>query len=84
MKKNDLFGIRVKDKDSIFKIAAKKRQELNILAAKMPTKGDKNLKKLKNLKKELSQVLTLLREREIIDEEKGKTGMDKNETKGVQ
>ena len=43
-----------------------KKLELMKLLSNKASKGDKNLKKGRNLKKEIAQILTLVREMELI------------------
>lgn len=46
-----------------------KKLELMKLLSNKASKGDKNLKKGRNLKKEIAQILTIIKEKEIIGKE---------------
>jgi ribosomal protein L29 len=50
----------------------KKRQESIMADAKMRTGQEKKIKKVKNLKREIAQVLTIIREKQILEQEERK------------
>ena len=50
------------------KVAEKKLELMKLLSNKV-SKGDKNVKKGRNLKKEIAQILTMINEKEIIGKE---------------
>ena len=50
------------------KVAEKKLELMKLLSNKV-SKGDKNVKKGRNLKKEIAQILTMINEKEIIRKE---------------
>jgi len=70
MKKKDLTELRVKEIKEIKEILSKKKLELDTLYSKLVSGGEKNLKKGKNLKKDIAQILTIIKEKEIIGEMK--------------
>jgi ribosomal protein L29 len=72
MKKKDLQTARNKKVSELKKLVLKKRQEVEVLQAKVKAGQEKNLKKAKNLRKEIAQLLTLIREKEIIKKEERK------------
>lgn len=69
MKRNDLIKLREKTKEELKGLAEVKKLEFMKVEANIKAKREKNLKKAKILRHELSQVLTILRERELMDEE---------------
>jgi ribosomal protein L29 len=77
MKKNDFKSLKTKKVDELKKTVSAKKLELLKLLSNKVSKGDKNLKKGRNLKKEIAQILTLIGEMEII----GKLETKKEETK---
>jgi len=79
MKKKDLQDLRNKKMIDLNKIVAKKRQESILAHAKMKTGQEKKIKKVKNLRREIAQVLTIIREKQILEKEEKKE--TKNNTK---
>lgn len=67
MKKSGLSKFRSKSIKDLEKIVADKRLELIRTKADIISAREKNLKKSKTLRRELSQILTLLREKKIIE-----------------
>jgi ribosomal protein L29 len=67
MKSNNLKDLRKKDFEELRKIAGEKRVEKQNAKAAIKVGSEKNLKKVRHLKKELSQLLTVIREKEIIE-----------------
>ena len=67
MKKKDLQTLREKNIDELTKIVDKKKVEFNKAQAKITTANEKNLKKPKNLRHEISQILSIIRERELME-----------------
>ncbi len=65
MKKKGLKDLRVKEIDELKKLVSEKRKETSVIYAKVKTGQEKNLKKVKGLKKEIAQILTIIREKEI-------------------
>ena len=79
MKKKDLQDLRNNKVVELEKIVAKKRQESVLTNAKMKTGQEKKVKKVKNLRREIAQILTIIREKQILEEEEKKES--KNNTK---
>ncbi len=59
----------MKKTEDLRKIVSEKKLELMKLLSNKASKGDKNLKKGRNLKKEIAQILTIIKEKEIIGKE---------------
>ena len=75
MKKRELQSLATKTKEELKKLADEKELELLKVVANLKASKEKNLKKAKNVKRDLAQVMTKLREKEIIqEEEQGKGG----------
>jgi ribosomal protein L29 len=72
MKKKDLQVARNKKVSELKKLVSKKKQEVEVLQAKVKAGQEKNLKKAKNIRIEIAQLLTLIREKEIIKKEEKK------------
>lgn len=66
MKRNDFKSLKTKKVEELKKIVSEKKLELLKLLSNKVSKGDKNLMKGRNLKKEIAQILTLVKEMEII------------------
>ena len=76
MKKKDLIGLRNKHISELKKTVDNKRAEFYNSYASLKASGEKNVKKSKNLRHEISQILTIIREKEIVEEiekEKGRS-----------
>ena len=76
MKKKDLKDLRTKKIAELDKLVIKKKQESVMASAKMKTGQEKKIKKVKNLKHEIAQILTIIREKQILEkkeEEESKT-----------
>ncbi len=71
MKKKELTNLLTKDVEYLTELIAKKRIEFTKTKAEMKVSKEKNLKKTKNLRRDLAQLLTILKEKEIIQKEKG-------------
>lgn len=65
MKTNDLKSLKIKKPLELKKILVIKRGELLKLVSKKVAGGEKNLKKSRNLRKEIAQILTIIKEKEI-------------------
>lgn len=65
MKKNDYKNIKTKNTEDLKKMVSEKKLELMKLLSNKVSKADKNLKKGRNLKKEIAQILTLVREKKL-------------------
>ena len=62
MKKKDKEVIRTKDIGEVKKTLAERKAELKKVIAEVYGGKEKNLKKAKNLRREIAQILTILRE----------------------
>lgn len=69
MKKKELQTMRNKTKKELAELASEKANELEKAVVELKVSKEKDLKKAKNTRKELSQLLTLVREKEILEEE---------------
>jgi ribosomal protein L29 len=67
MKKKDLAELRLKEIKEIENLLSKKKLELMVLISKLTAGGEKNLKKGRNLKKEIAQILTIIKEKKLIE-----------------
>jgi len=67
MKKKEIQDLRGKTQAELKKKAEDKRLELSKIVANLKASKEKNLKKAKNLRRELAQILTVLREKEILE-----------------
>lgn len=65
MKRKDFITLRARKIEELAKIVSEKKRDLELLLLKASSGGEKNLKKGKNLKKEIAQILTLIKEKEI-------------------
>ena len=72
MKKKDLANLKGKKEGELVKLVDDKRKELVVTHAKVKAGQEKNLKKVKSLKKDVAQILTILRELNIKEEEEKK------------
>ena len=81
MKKKELTNLLTKDVEYLTDLVAKKRIEFIKIKAEMKVSKEKNLKKTKNLRRDLAQVLTILKEKEIFQKEKSNT--EKEDTKSI-
>ncbi len=78
MKKKEFQEIRNKKIAELEKLVSKRKQEVIGLQAKVKAGQEKNLKKAKNLRREIAQILTLIREKEILEKvEKKEVKKDK-------
>jgi ribosomal protein L29 len=69
MKRNMLRDLRSKKLTDLEKMASEKRAEVDKARAEMKASKEQNLRKVKNLRRDLAQILTVVREKEIINEE---------------
>lgn len=69
MKKKDLTDLRNKKTSELEKLLAKKRHELINANAKIKAGQEKNLKKAKNIRRDVAQILTIIREKKLLKEE---------------
>ena len=66
MKKTELKNLKTKKLEELKKLGKDKKLEIAKTLAKIAAGQEKNLKKAKNLKKELAQTLTFIKEMEIM------------------
>lgn len=76
MKRKEFNDLRSKEIKELIKKAEALRLDIAKTKAEMKTSNEKNLKKVKFLRKDLSQVLTIIREKDIIMSEE-KTEVEK-------
>ncbi len=67
MKKKDLQELRKKEIPELKNLAEEKRLEIERVRAEIVSGREKNLKKVKNLRRDLAQILTLIKEKEILE-----------------
>ncbi len=66
MKKKDFQELKNREISKLVEIVAEKRKELARISVKITAGEEKNLKKAKDLRRELARILTLIREKEIV------------------
>lgn len=69
MKKKNIDDLRLKKTEELKKLVMEKKKELSLFTSEMVLQKEKNVKKGKLLKKEIAQMLTLLREKDIAGKE---------------
>lgn len=69
MKKKDLKNLRDKSKNELKATVYKRKNELVATYAKIKAGQETNLKKAKNLRRDIAQILTVIREKETSEEE---------------
>ena len=69
MKKKDLTDLRNKKINELEKLLSKKRNELINTYAKIKAGQEKDLKKAKNIRRDVAQILTIIREKELLKKE---------------
>lgn len=72
MKKRELQGLRAKEAAELKKLLSEKKVEWVKARADLKASKEKNLKKAKNLSKEIAQISTIIREKEIAAKEVNK------------
>jgi ribosomal protein L29 len=72
VKKKDFKDIKTKEVDELKKMIDSKRGELAKTVPNLKAGREKNLKKAKNLKREIAQILSLISEKEIMKKEEAK------------
>ena len=70
MKKEELTNLRTKTISELVKMSVERKNEAEVVYAKIKVGQEKNVKKAFNLRKELAQILTILREKEITEQAK--------------
>jgi ribosomal protein L29 len=72
MKKTERTSLKSKEVKVLKGEVVAKKVDLAKFTAKMFAGGEKNLKKGRNLKKEIAQILTVINEKEIVEKESKK------------
>ena len=81
MKKSELKKMREKKATKLNEVVVKKRLELLKVRADIKASRESNLKSAKNLRREIAQLLTLIREQELVEEAIGKKMEKKSNSK---
>ena len=81
MKRKDLSKLKEKSQKELIKLASDKKTEILKVIANIAAGREKNLKKASNLKRDHAQILTIIREKELI--EKSSTSKKEKSTKGI-
>lgn len=74
MKKKDLYKFREKSGSELKKVLRDKKLELLRVSVNIKASKEKNLKKAYNLKRDIAQLKTIKKEKELIDKEKKAKG----------
>ena len=69
MKKKDLVSLREKDIDTLKTQVVEKKKEEELTLVRIYAGQEKNLKKAFLIRREIAQILTIIREKEIIENE---------------
>ena len=77
MKKKDLQSLRSKSIKELRKMAFDKKLEASEAFVKIKSGQEKNLKKVKNLRTDIAQILTAIKEKEIMDKKEPGKETDK-------
>jgi ribosomal protein L29 len=72
MKKKDFKDLNAKETKDLVKMVVAKKDDLAKIIPNLKAGKEKNLKKSKNLKKEIAQLLTLIQEKEVMKKETAK------------
>lgn len=70
MKKIELGSVRKQTAEQILKLVEEKKSQLLAKRSELANGKEKNLKAVKNIMKDVSRLLTVLREKEIIEDKK--------------
>ena len=71
MKVKELQSLRTKQISELTKIVSEKKNEAGIAYAKIKAGQEKNVSRVKNLRHDIAQILTLIREKQILEKEQG-------------
>ena len=71
MKRKNLMEYRSKKSEDLLKLVDQKKMELALNSAKTKIGKEKNTSKLKVIRRDIAQILTVVREKEIIAKEGG-------------
>jgi ribosomal protein L29 len=77
MKKKDLKSLRTKPVKDLQKMISEKKKEASDTYLKIKSGQEKNLKKVNNLRTDISQILTVIKEKEILEKENEMKGENK-------
>ncbi|MBI2066300.1 50S ribosomal protein L29 [Candidatus Woesebacteria bacterium] len=69
MKRKDLVDLKIKEVEDLNKVLGDKKAQLEKVMVNIRAGKEKNLKSAKNLKRDISQILTIVREKEIGEKE---------------
>jgi ribosomal protein L29 len=83
MKKKEINNLRSKKVKELIKMLNKKRTEAMQIKAKLKVSKEKDLKKVKNLRRDIAQIKTVIREKELIGEEVKQEEIKKKENKKI-
>ncbi|HJX46047.1 MAG TPA: 50S ribosomal protein L29 [Patescibacteria group bacterium] len=72
MKKKDFESLKEKKIDDLKIMVSNKKKEISLLFAKTKAGQEKNTSKMRNIKRDIARILTLMTEKEIIEKEKDK------------
>lgn len=65
MKKEELKKLRAKDMKELEKVLNESQKQLGESSLKIVGAKEKNLKKVRNLRRDIAQILTIVREKEL-------------------
>ncbi len=82
MKKKDLTNLRKKEVKDLEEMAKDMKLELAKATAEMKASREKNLKKTKNLRHDVAQILTIVREKELMERESGTSRTSRTSSTG--
>lgn len=69
MKRKDLVELKTKEVKDLTKMLGEKKIELEKIRVNIRAGKEKNLKKASNLRRDISQILTLISEKKILEKE---------------
>ena len=69
MKRKDLVDLKIKEVKDLNKILGDKKAELEKVVVNIRVGKEKNLKKASHLRRDISQILTLISEKKILEKE---------------
>lgn len=81
MKKKDFSALRKKELSELKKLADEKKKEVMKVKAEIKAGREKNLKVAGSLGKDLAQILTLVREKEILEQMEANTKVQKSKAR---
>ena len=72
MKKKEIDNLRKKDDEELSKILQEKKKEYLVTYNQVGAGHEKNLRKPTNIRKDIAQILTIMKEKSLISEIKAK------------